>query len=87
MDRQFIGHNGTEALVRFAVGLPGRWPGDLRGGVMRIGRAIIIPAIAALGMAGSVLIGSAMPAAAASVPNATGQVLYIQPGTDMFHHG
>lgn len=54
---------------------------------MRIGRAIIIPAIAAIGMAGSVLAGSAMPAAAANVPNATAQVLTIQPGSNMFHHG
>jgi len=53
---------------------------------MRIGRAIIIPAIAALGMAGSVLVGSAIPAATASVPNATAHVLTIQPGIDMYHH-
>jgi hypothetical protein len=55
---------------------------------MRIGRAIIIPAVAALGMAASVLAGSAMPVAAAtSVPNATAHVLSIQPGVDMYHHG
>jgi hypothetical protein len=36
---------------------------------MRIGRAIIIPAILALSAAGSILAGSAVPAAAAQAPN------------------
>jgi hypothetical protein len=54
---------------------------------MRIGRAIIVPAIVALGVAGSALVGSAMPAAAASVPNAPVQhVVWITPGTNMYHH-
>jgi hypothetical protein len=53
---------------------------------MRIGRAIIIPAIAALGMAGSVLVGSAVPAAAASNAPAY-HAVGVMPGTDMFHHG
>jgi hypothetical protein len=57
---------------------------------MRIGRAIIIPAIVALGLAGSALVGSAMPAVAASVPNAhvqtTGTSTGISTGTDMYHH-
>ena len=35
---------------------------------MRIGRAIIIPAIVALGVAGSVLADSALPAVAAPAP-------------------
>ena len=38
---------------------------------MRIGRAIIIPAILALGVAGSVLAGSAAPAVAAQRPVST----------------
>ncbi len=37
---------------------------------MRIGRAIIIPVILALGTAGSILAGSAVPAAAAQAPTA-----------------
>jgi hypothetical protein len=37
---------------------------------MRIGRAIIIPAILALGAAGSILAGSAVPVAAAQTPSA-----------------
>lgn len=37
---------------------------------MRIGRAIIIPAILALSAAGSILAGSAVPAAAAQAPSA-----------------
>ncbi len=36
---------------------------------MRIGRAIIIPAILALGVAGSILSGSAMPVAAVHAPS------------------
>ena len=65
---------------------------------MRIGRAIIIPAIVALGLAGSALVGSAMPAVAASVPNAHVQttglstcssnamLLLISTGINMYHH-
>jgi hypothetical protein len=44
------------------------WRPDLmhrHGGVMRIGRAFIIPAILALGATGSVVVGSAVPEAAA----------------------
>lgn len=36
---------------------------------MRIGRAIIIPAILALSVAGPVMVGSAMPSAAGQVAN------------------
>ncbi len=55
---------------------------------MRIGRAFLIPAILALGVAGSALVGSAIPAAAANVP-----IVHVHPtgglttGTNMFHHG
>jgi hypothetical protein len=35
---------------------------------MRIGRTVIIPVILALGVAGSILAGAEMPAAAASTP-------------------
>jgi len=40
------------------------------GGIMRIGRAIIIPAILALGVSGSILAGSAGSAVAAQAPSA-----------------
>ena len=39
-----------------------------RGGVMSVRRTVIIPAIVALSMAGSILAGSAVPAAAAHAP-------------------
>jgi hypothetical protein len=50
---------------------------------MRIKRAIIIPAILALSAAGSVLAGSAVPAAAAQAPAAN--VLAAAPSS--FYHG
>ena len=53
---------------------------------MRIGRAFIIPAILALGVAGSALVGSAIPAVAASVPNAHVQTPHVAAGTNMYHH-
>ena len=43
--------------------------GNRHGGIMRIGRAIIIPAIAALGVAGSAVAGSAMAVATAHAPS------------------
>jgi hypothetical protein len=54
---------------------------------MRIGRAFIIPAILALGIAGSAMVGPAVPAAAASVPVAHVQTTGLTIGTNMFHHG
>jgi hypothetical protein len=44
------------------------------GGNMRIGRAIIIPAIIALGAAGSIVSGSVMPAAVGHAPSVHVQV-------------
>jgi len=59
----------------------------LRGGVMRIRRALIIPAIVALGVAVSPLVGSAMPTVAVNVPvfhvHTTGHTVHIA----MYHHG
>jgi hypothetical protein len=54
---------------RYAVQAGGvvQWPADLGrryGGIMRIGRAVIIPAVLALGVAASLLTGSAITAAA-----------------------
>ena len=55
--------------------------------VMRIGRAFIIPAILALGVAGSALVGSAIPAAAANVPVVNVHTTGLNTGTNMYHHG
>jgi len=49
---------------------------------MRIKRAIIISAILALGAAGSILAGSAIPAAAAQAPGA-----HAVSVTSSVHHG
>jgi len=62
-------------------------PSSCGGGVMRIGRAFIIPAILALGVAGSALVGSAIPAAASNVSVAHVQTTGLTIGTNMFHHG
>jgi len=53
---------------------------------MRIGRAFIIPTILALGVAGSALVGTAIPAAAASVPIVHVGTTSLSIGTDMYHH-
>jgi hypothetical protein len=52
------------------------------GGVMRIGRTVIIPVILALGVAGSVLAGAEMSAAAVIAPAVHAQhaaVFYVGP--------
>jgi hypothetical protein len=54
---------------------------------MRIGRAFIIPAILALGVAGSALVGSAVPAAASNVSVAHVYTTGLTIGTSMYHHG
>ena len=56
---------------------------------MRIGRALIIPAVLALSVAGSALVGSALPAAAANVPvvHAHGHTHGLTTGTNTFYHG
>jgi len=53
---------------------------------MRIGRAFIIPTILALGVAGSALVGTAIPAAAANVPIVQVHTTGLTIGTDMYHH-
>ncbi len=53
---------------------------------MRIGRAIIIPAILALGVAGSILAGSAAPVAAVHAPGVHVQAA-APAGPDIFYHG
>jgi len=61
-------------------------PGSRNGGVMRIGRALIIPAVLALSVAGSALVGSALPGAAANVPVVHGHAVALTTGTDVYHH-
>jgi hypothetical protein len=53
---------------------------------MRIGRAIIIPAILTLGAAGSILAGSAMSAATMHAPIVHVQAAAPHGGPDMFYH-
>jgi hypothetical protein len=53
---------------------------------MRIRRAIIIPAILALGVAGSVLSGSAMSAAAGHAPSVHVQAAGSSAAPGVFYH-
>ena len=53
---------------------------------MRIGRALIIPAVLALSVAGSALVGSALPAAAANVPVVHVHKHGLSTGTNTFYH-
>jgi len=54
---------------------------------MRIGRALIIPAVLALGVAGSALVGSALPAAAATnVPIIQAHTYGLTTGANTFYH-
>jgi hypothetical protein len=53
---------------------------------MRIGRAIIIPAILALGVAGSTLAGSAIAVAAGSAPSVHAQAADSTQGPNLFYH-
>ncbi len=54
--------------------------------IMRIGRAIIIPAILALGIAGSAVAGSAVPLAAGHTTHVTG-VHPHKSGPDVYYMG
>ena len=51
---------------------------------MRIGRALIIPAVLALSVAGSALVGVALPAVAA---NASVTHAQVHSGVNVYHHG
>jgi len=53
---------------------------------MHIGRVIIIPAILALGVAGSLLTGSATAAAAAQAPSIQVQAAVTSISTDTLYH-
>ncbi len=53
---------------------------------MRIGRTIIMPAILALGLAGSILASSAAPAVAAQTPAAPSLFYHWNGHSDLFYH-
>ena len=53
---------------------------------MRIGRAIIIPAIIALGVAGSVLAGSAMPVTAGPASTVQVQAAASSATPNVYYH-
>ena len=53
---------------------------------MRIGRAFIISAILTLGLAGSALVGTAIPATAANVPVVHVHKSGLHAGASMYHH-
>jgi hypothetical protein len=53
---------------------------------MRIGRAIIFPAILALGVAGSALSGPAMSAAVGHAPSAHVQAVGVSPNPSIYYH-
>ncbi len=53
---------------------------------MRIGRAIIIPAILALGAAGSILAGSAVPVAAVHAPSVHVQAATVSVNPSTLYH-
>ena len=55
--------------------------GVCHGGIMRIKRALVLPAILALGVAGSILAGSAVPLAAAHA--SSGHVVAASAGSDV----
>jgi hypothetical protein len=57
------------------------------GGVMRISRDIIIPAILALGAAGSIVAASAVPAVAAQAPAAHVQASAVSAHPDTWYYG
>ena len=54
---------------------------------MRIGRAIIIPVILALGVAGSTLSGSAMSAATGHAPSAHVHTVAVSANSNIYYRG
>jgi len=53
---------------------------------MRIGRAIIIPAILVLSTAGSIVAGSVVPVAAAQASTAHMQSVYYHASPNVYYH-
>jgi hypothetical protein len=60
--------------------------GNRHGGIMRIRRVLIIPAILALGVAGSALSGSAMAVAAGHAPSVHVQVAVASGHPNTYYH-
>lgn len=83
---EYLHQKGGPLLARPAEGDHPASPGSSGGGVMRIGRAFIIPAILTLGVAGSALVGAAIPVAAANTPIVTVHSSGLTVGTNMYHH-
>ena len=59
---------------------------ERHGGIMRVGRAIIISALVTLGAAGSILAGSAIAATAAPAHSAHVQAAASSLSPDTYHH-
>jgi hypothetical protein len=88
MELQGTGHNVTGNRCAMQVGRAGAtWARRHKslGGIVRIRRAIIIPAILALGVAGSVAAGSAISAAAGHARSTHTQVVAAAPATTYYH--
>ncbi len=79
--RQKYAVQGGGAVQR-AAGL-----GDCHGGVMKVRRAIIIPAILALGVAGSILPGLAMSATAGPAASVHVHVVAAPASPNVYYHG
>lgn len=79
-DRRYAVQGG--GAVQRAAGL-----GDCHGGVMKVRRAIIIPAILALGVAGSILPGLAMSATAGPAASVHVHVVAAPASLNVYYHG
>jgi hypothetical protein len=71
----------ADRAVQQAAGL-----GNRHGGIMRIGRVLIIPAIVAFGAAGSILASSAMPVAAVHAPGVHVEAVTVSPVPGIYYH-
>ena len=61
--------------------------GRIHGGVMRIGRTIIIQAIVALGAAGSIAASVAVPAATVAAPSSHVHTVAVAKAPASWYHG
>ena len=79
--------DGRYAVQAAKAVQPAAGLGNRHGGIMRIRRAIIIPAILALGVAGSILSGSAMAAAAGHAPSVHVPAAAAPANPNMYYRG
>ena len=89
MNSPATGNTSHDVDAPRKVGRQGNLAADLgscHGGIMRIGRAIIIPAILALSMAGSVLAAAEMSAAAEHAPSVHVQETASSAGALVHYH-